>query len=139
MKKIFIFLLVMFVLFLGITTVYAADDGTAEEKTCKITFNFVEQDLDGNTVNSGNGFSSFTNEKISLDGTWQKFSKKMTHYPTFSRGGTLYEFVGWYEEDGTLIPETADSSKPHYYKAGDPTRIYTDLFTCKEDTPSEPT
>ena len=104
MKKIFSLLLIVFVMFLGITTVYAADEGTAEEREVKVILHFKEKDTDGKEVNSRNPLtdkSCILSKNLS---SCTLSTQSLVYYPTWTSGGTLYEFVDWVDEDGNSVP-----------------------------------
>lgn len=132
MKKIFSLLLIMFVMFLGITTVYAEGETAepAKEKTCDITVYFKEKDTDGNSVKSGNPLPTRHNV-LSVGNSWSTASQALAKnlYPTWSQNGTIYEFVEWQDEDGNAVPESM------YYTAGDPSRLRIKFPACSEEDP----
>ena len=135
MKKFFNILFFAFaVMFLGITIVSALES-TEETYSCDITVNFKERDTDGNTVNSRNP-KPVRHNKLNIKynikeerwetASWTTKSQSLTYYPTWTSGGTKYEFVGWYDEDGNPVPESM-------YDAGNPAKLKIELSCAYGD------
>jgi len=96
-----------------------------EPKTCTYRITFNESDTKGNPVNSGYQIAQSYANTLSLNGGWSKLSKSFTK-TTFTKGGTVYQLVGWYGPDGNPVPESM------YYK-GSPLRIRVSVGCTMDD------